>query len=168
MIAQRRALAMVIATARVDLVREKAGAVALVGRVVALAKGVAVSVIVRAKDAAVLAIVPARVVVASATARAIAVHVGSVVTATLAVNAGHGVTAIVRAVAADSAIAAMTAACRAPRASVTNGASARTAFVTPDVRAATRHDVVSADGRLDRGDRGRDVQRQERRAHSPR
>ena len=57
---------------------------------------------------------------------------------------------------------------RARRVSARSGASAAIAFGTRDVLAATIRDLVSAHWWLDRGDLRRDVQRQERGAHSPR
>jgi hypothetical protein len=89
-------------------------------------------------------------------------------TETRAAIAVLGATMIARAREVDSASDRMTVAFLAPRTSARSGPIGLIASGMLDVHAATSRECVPTDGRLDRGHRWRDVQRQERGAHSPR
>jgi len=89
-------------------------------------------------------------------------------TETLVAIAVLGATTIARAHEADSVSDPMTVAFLAPRTSARSGPIGLIGSGMLDVHAATSRECVPTDGRLDRGHRWRDVQRQERGAHSPR
>ena len=89
-------------------------------------------------------------------------------TETPAAIAVRGATMIAHAHEVDSANVPMMVAFLAPRTSARSGPIGLIESGMLDVHAATSRECVPTDGRLDRGHRWRDVQRQERGAHSPR